>query len=641
MAEIMNLVLSPLAGPECRRALGRGWLILVRVLAALAMAGTTLVIIWFWWISQASDSAFLPYAILRYGLATVEGMLVTIALVLGPAVLAGSIAGERERGVMGLLLTTRVSAREIIVGRLTGKLTQVAMVLLAGVPAMVSFFALSGMDWRTFALLLGLPAAVALGGGGLAVLASTVSRRGRDALLTVYMVDVLFLLSPLSGMIGWTTVDLAWLGTLNPFLCLSALIWDEAPVPALISSGTWLAIGLIATAVAAWRLRPACLRPLEGERVGRRGKRYSHVPPVDARRPMLWKELFIERAGALGGPGWWLGALLVLLLGGAGLTLLGIMIASLWIGDAWSGAGRTLMAAIAGSAAIVTALIEWAVGLRAAVTISSERERGTWDALLTSPLGGREIVWAKVWGSLHALRWLFAATFLAWSIAGFFDALDSGGEALRMIGTSLRELLWASPGESLHALRWLVAAGFLARSIATVCGVLLESDYLVRIIGTTVLAAFMAAVGVRTSLSAPTATRAMTITIGVWLGASLTATFLAAIIVGVLFVVGMATVALATMGSFNVSPVWIGPVLTFIWPATRYGIYVAATLMLVADTGLRFDRIAGRMTAGRVATAVDALIHGKTHDPWPPPLDDFSRADGAVMATTPPASTPT
>jgi ABC-type transport system involved in multi-copper enzyme maturation permease subunit len=639
MAELMNLVLSPLAGPECRRALGRGWLILVRVLAGLAMTGTTLVILWFWWISQASNPAYLPYEILRYGLATVEGMLVTVALVLGPAVLAGSIAGERERGVMGLLLTTRVSAREIIVGRLTGKMTQVAMVLLAGVPAMVSLYALSGMDWRTFALLLGLPAAVALGGGGLAVLASTVSRRGRDALLTVYLVDVLFLLSPLSGMIGWTAVDLEWFGTLNPFQCLPDLIWHEAPVPALISSGIWLAIGLLTTAIAAWRLRPACLRPLEGERVGRWGKRKrrSHVPPVDERRPMLWKELFIERVGALGGPGWWLGALLVLLLGGAGLVLLVALIASLWIGDAWARAEQVTVGAITGSAAIVTALIEWAVGLRAAVTVSSERERGTWDALLTSPLGGREIVWAKLWGSLHALRWLFAATFLTWSIAALCDLRLSNADAITMIGVSARELVRAWPWGNLITLRWLVAAGFLAWSIASVGGALLSSDFLLRTLGTCVLAAFMAAVGVRTSLSAPTATRAMTITIGVWLCASLVATVLAVIVVGVLITLAMATVALATMGSFNIPTGWIGPVLGYTWSLTRYGIYVAATLMLVADTGLRFDRIAGRMTAGRVATAVDQLIHGKPDDPWrsqPRPAWEIAREPDSLAPTS-------
>src|SRR5258707_3262740 len=31
---------------------------------------------------------------------------------------------------------------------------------------------------------------------------------------------------------------------------------------------------------------------------------------------------------------------------------------------------------------------------------------------------------------------------------------------------------------------------------------------------------------------------------------------------------------------------------------------------------LRFDRIAGRMTGGRVASAVDAVIHGRPRNPW-------------------------
>ena len=131
------------------------------------------------------------------------------------------------------------------------------MVLLAGVPAVVALGSLLGIGPVYLAVFLVLPAAVALGGGGLAVLASTVSRRGRDALLTVYLVDVLFLLSPLAVLTGWTPDAAAWLGALNPFVCLTALAWGDRLMPALVSIGLWLAIGLTATAVAAWRLRPA------------------------------------------------------------------------------------------------------------------------------------------------------------------------------------------------------------------------------------------------------------------------------------------------------------------------------------------------------------------------------------------------
>src|SRR5207248_1824364 len=112
----------------------------------------------------------------------VEGMMLTVALVLGPAVLAGSLAGEKERGVLALLLTTRVSSREIVTGRLAGKLTQVGMILLTGLPAVILLARMADLPAGVILTLLVVPAAVTVGGGGLAAVASALSRRGRDAL---------------------------------------------------------------------------------------------------------------------------------------------------------------------------------------------------------------------------------------------------------------------------------------------------------------------------------------------------------------------------------------------------------------------------------------------------------------------------
>jgi hypothetical protein len=231
-----------------------------------------------------------------------------------------------------------------------------------------------------------------------------------------------------------------------------------------------------------------------------------------------------------------------------------------------AGPQTLLSIAVGGSVPFVGWLIQWGVGLRAAVAIASERERGTWDALLTSPLEGREIVRAKLWGSLHALRWLFVATVLAWTVA-----VASG------------------------ALSW--------------------DDYAGALIGTGVIATFLAAVGVRTSLAAATATRAMAITIGVWLGARVVVAILAGIGISVAFLLILFTFALASGGMFAPPP-WLRPIMNLAWPVMTNGIYLAATLLLVADTRLRFDRLAGRMTAGRVATAVDAVIHGRPKAPW-------------------------
>src|SRR5205823_7938790 len=112
---------------------------------------------------------------------------------------------------------------------------------------------------------------------------------------------------------------------------------------------------------------------------------------------------------------------------GLGSVVLGLLAARDFSGRfdaAWSSwATQKLSIWYGNTAWYLSFLIQWAIGLRAAVAIASERERGTWDALLTSPLEGPEIVRAKLWGSLYALRWLFAAALWAWTLALAFGAM--------------------------------------------------------------------------------------------------------------------------------------------------------------------------------------------------------------------------
>ena len=63
-------------------------------------------------------------------------------------------------------------------------------------------------------------------------------------------------------------------------------------------------------------------------------------------------------------------------------------------------------------------LIQWAIGLRAAVAISSERERGTWDALLTSPLEGSRDRPGQALGepATHSDGWS-ARRCMAWTVS--------------------------------------------------------------------------------------------------------------------------------------------------------------------------------------------------------------------------------
>jgi hypothetical protein len=287
---------------------------------------------------------------------------------------------------------------------------------------------------------------------------------------------------------------------------------------------------------------------------------------------MLWKELFIERAGTLGRLGRWLGALIVVPIGGGSLALAAIASwAMLWRGDAelsqW--AVDAMSDFLRSSHLYLGWLIQWAIGLRAAVSIASERERGTWDALLSSPLEPGEIVHAKVYGSLFALRWLLGAIVLAWTMGAVVAAIDLDEYASWMVGT--------------------LTAGLL-----------------------------MAAVGLRCSLSLATATKAMSWTIAMWLvyTAGVAVVALAIISLGMMVCL-LAWGILIEFGLIfpSTTPPWFPLSFSMAWFLLSNGLTLLIAGLLVIDTRLRFDRVAGRITGGAVASSVDAWAHGQPGRP--------------------------
>jgi hypothetical protein len=69
----------------------------------------------------------------------------TAAVALTPATVAGLIVDERRQGTLPLLLTTFLTTREYILGKLTARLLGVVSVLLAGVPVMALLILLGGV----------------------------------------------------------------------------------------------------------------------------------------------------------------------------------------------------------------------------------------------------------------------------------------------------------------------------------------------------------------------------------------------------------------------------------------------------------------------------------------------------------------
>jgi hypothetical protein len=187
------------------------------------------------------------------------------------------------------------------------------------------------------------------------------------------------------------------------------------------------------------------------------------------------------------------------------------------------------------------------------------------------------VVVGKLWGSLYAMRWLLVATLWAWTLALAFEEMTG-------------------------------------------------ALYVYLVANTAICSAFMAAVGVRTSLAFSTATRSMALTAGIWLSAlGITAALSAVFVVILLMAYQIAswqltgTAAPAAFPRFFLAGFQIVQLLG----------YVLLTALVVIECGMRFDRIAGRMAGGAMQVAVDRALHGL---PTAPVLIDPTAETAAVPA---------
>ena len=138
----------------------------------------------------------------------------------------------------------------------------------------------------------------------------------------------------------------------------------------------------------------------------------------------------------------------------------------------------------------------------------------------------------------------------------------------------------------------------------------------------------------------------MSITIGVWLAAIPLTWVTALFLISVTLLLGNALMVIGSQ--IGVIPpltgMWIPP-WSVAWPIMVDLQYLAATVAIVADTSLRFDRIAGRMTEGEVAIAFSDLIYGRPLAPVyvgptgeaiaPPVSEPFERQDDRIHEPTP------
>jgi hypothetical protein len=349
-----------------------------------------------------------------------------------PAFAAGSISDDKIRGTLQEWLITDLNASEIVGGKLVAQVVQIGTLSLAGLPLFAFFGAFAGMDLGALAALLLTVLVQLMALSAASLLASVWCKRTTTAVFSVYLAAL-----ALFAFARWLRLDEYF----HPFYLLKAA-WLHVDhvhlIQRLLRMGlAWGTVVVVCWTLAVWRLRPAYRRQLasEGIRAGSlRG--LHHRPPVSS-NPLRWKERWLGEVPLppalrrLSRPFAVAGTTLLTLAVGAWILLAHLpptvgwrqvlvmaltsdipSLLSVWRRSTPSSTPFLLLALT------VMAVFTLGVGIRCSGVVSGERERKSWETLLTTPMEPRHILRGKLWGVIDSARpyllaYIIPATVLA------------------------------------------------------------------------------------------------------------------------------------------------------------------------------------------------------------------------------------
>ncbi len=469
-------LLGPVFGYELVRMARRRRYFWFRTLYALVLFGLLGWVYLIWTLEirprygrvRPADMAVFASAVF-YGFMGIQYVLVVL---LTPLYTAGTIAEEKDRKTMEFVLATDLRDQEIVLGKWLARLGNLTLLVLAGLPLLSFVQFLGGIDPDL--LLAGFAATglTMLSLGALGMLCSVFARKARDAIILTYLLAALYhllsgatwlVLLPITGRRGDTSIaelldflpwdDIVhWLNAGNIFSAMGRLLYAfefggriDAVLPELLRLFT--VFHVLATGVfLAWavlRLRAVALR--QAHAPARRWfawrplrKQAKRLPPVGA-QPVLWKEVHVDRGFV---KLYWVFRV------GIGLLVVGSFVPAFFICmhylfwgpswpryNAWDRLGRDMNVWVRLFGTGAACLLLLAVAVRAAASISGERDKQTFDGLITTQLNGHDILFGKWLGSILSVRWGWLWLGAIWGIG-----LLTGG--LHPLGLPLLPLTW-------------------------------------------------------------------------------------------------------------------------------------------------------------------------------------------------------
>jgi ABC-type transport system involved in multi-copper enzyme maturation permease subunit len=355
---------------------------------------------------------------------TFMGVQFALAVFLTPAYVASGVSEEKERKTLEFLLATDLDSREIVLGKLAARVGYLTLLLLTGLPVLSAVQFLGGVAPE---LVLGGFAATALtvaGLSGLSILTSVYTRRSRDAIMLTYLGMAVYCGLCILGTAlesancvpktplfpgGPSPLDLVGaFQSGNPGYAIYNVFWGTSGSPQTAVRGVLTSyavfhvlLTVVTVGLAVARLRPVALREAGGSPKAK-AERHRAARPVGD-RPMVWKELHhdvgvrFRRWGLV-----FMGILAALSFAPVPFIL---ATASARYGYGYNRLEEEMNAYVRVVGTVVACVAMLGAAVRGSIAVRIERDKDTLDALLTSPLSTREILFGKWLGCLWGLRW--------------------------------------------------------------------------------------------------------------------------------------------------------------------------------------------------------------------------------------------
>lgn len=173
---------------------------------------------------QVLTNIFLILAFMQLGL---------ICIIM-PVLTAGSIAGERERQTLDLLLTAPVKSVTVVIGKLLSSMCNVVLFVISGLPAMALAFLYGGIQWRFLFVFLIAILVTAFFCGAIGIWCASIFKKTILSIIMTLVVELSFFLGTIAVVAGVYAGKYAMLlsaagGTLN-----SAITVKMGWIPAIL-----------------------------------------------------------------------------------------------------------------------------------------------------------------------------------------------------------------------------------------------------------------------------------------------------------------------------------------------------------------------------------------------------------------------